>query len=395
VTVFAFLPHLRPRPAAPSRGQQPHRRPTGALATLVAGVVLILTALTPAAAGAQDGREAAPAAAPQPPDLPRTHEPDPREVRFGPLRMLTDGAENAEAYWSRDGELLVFQSNRPPFACDQIYTLDPATAALELVSTGAGRTTCAYFAGEDDRYIVYASTHAGDRDCPPPPDRSQGYVWPIHDTYDIYRLDRRTGELVRLTDTPGYDAEPTLSPDGRTIVFTSVRDGDLDIYTMNLDGGDVRRLTDTPGYDGGPFFGPEGERIVYRARHPHGAELADYQRLLAEDLVRPGRLEVYVMDADGSDQRQVTDLGCASFAPFFHPSGEQIIFSSNYPDVRSREFDLWLVGTDGTGLERVTWTGGFDGFPMFSPDGTRLVFGSNRHNGAPGETNVFVTEWRD
>ena len=328
-------------------------------------------------------------------ELPREYPPHPQEKHFGTLRMLTDGAENAEAYWSRDGQQLVLQSNRPPYACDQIYVLDPATAVMELVSTGRGRTTCAYFAGADDRYVVYSSTHLADPDCPPPPDMSRGYVWPLYDGYDIFRLERASGELVRLTDAPGYDAEPTLSPDGRTIVFTSVRDGDLDIYTMDLDGGGVTRLTDTPGYDGGPFFSPDGTKIVYRASRPEGDALAEYRALLADGLVRPGRLEIYVMNADGSGQRQVTDLGCASFAPFFHPSGEKIIFSTNHPDPRSREFDLWLVNVDGSGLERVTWTGDFDGFPMFSPDGSRLVFGSNRHNSESGETNVFVTEWRD
>ena len=328
-------------------------------------------------------------------ELPRSHDPDPREVHFGPLLMLTDGGENAEAYWSQDGQQLVLQSNRPPYACDQIYVMPATGGAMELVSTGKGRTTCAYFAGPDDRYIIYASTHAADPDCPPPPDFRQGYVWPIYPTYDIVRLDRETGQLVDLTDERGYDAEATLSPDGKTIVFTSARDGDLDIYTMNLDGDRVKRLTDTPGYDGGPFFSPDGSKIVYRAHHPEGEALADYQGLLAQNLVRPGRLEVWVMDADGSNQHQVTNLGCASFAPFFHPSGEKIIFSSNYPDPRGREFDLWLVNVDGSGLERVTWTGDFDGFPMFSPDGKRLVFASNRHNSKPGETNIFVTEWRD
>lgn len=328
-------------------------------------------------------------------DLPRLHDPDPREVHFSTLRMLTDGAENAEAYWSRDGQRLVLQSNKPPYGCDQIYTLDPVTAAMELVSTGRGRTTCAYFAGPDDRYIVYASTHLGGDDCPPSPDRSQGYVWPLYASYDVFRLDTKTDELVRLTDAPGYDAEATLSPDGRTIVFTSVRDGDLDIYTMDLDGGNVTRLTDTPGYDGGPFFSPDGTKIVYRASRPEGEALAEYERLLAQGLFRPGALEIYVMNIDGTDQRRITDLGCGSFAPFFHPSGEKILFSTNHPDPRGREFDIWMVNTDGTGLEQVTFSEGFDGFPMFSPDGKQLVFGSNRHNSQRGDTNVFVTEWKD
>ena len=385
-------------PILPSGADRP-----GRLRSDLAALTCILL-LGTAASGVAPGAAAAaptpadqpvPAVAPQPADLPRTHAPHPRERHLGELRMLTDGAENAEAYWSRDGQRLVFQSNRPPYGCDQIYTIAADGGPLTLVSTGEGRTTCAYFAGPDDRYIVYSSTHLGDADCPPPPDRSQGYVWPIYDTYDVFRLDTRTGELARLTTEPGYDAEATLSPDGRTIVFTSVRDGDLDIYTMDLDGRNVRRLTDTPGYDGGPFFSPDGSMIVYRARHPEGEELADFQRLLDQDLVRPGQLEVWVMNADGSGQRAVTDLGCASFAPFFHPSGEKILFSTNYPDPRSREFDIWMVNLDGSGLERVTWTEGFDGFPMFSPDGRQLVFGSNRHNSEPGETNIFVTEWRD
>jgi len=328
-------------------------------------------------------------------DLPRDHAPHPLETHFGPLRMLTDGAENAEAYWSRDSRRLVLQSNRPPYGCDQIYTLDPITAEMTLVSTGQGRTTCAYFAGEDDRYIVYASTHLADPDCPAPPDMSRGYVWPIYAGYDVFRLDTHTDELVALTTEPGYDAEATLSPDGKTIVFTSTRSGDLEIYTMDLDGGQVRQLTDRPGYDGGPFFSPDGSKIVYRASRPEGDALADYQGLLTQGLVRPGRLEIYVMNVDGSDQRRITGLGCGTFAPFYHPSGESILFSSNHPDPRGREFNLWMINVDGTGLEQVTHAEGFDGFPMFSPDGRWLVFGSNRHNSNPGDTNVFVTEWRD
>jgi len=350
---------------------------------LVAAVIATcgLGALVPAARAADE--------------LPRTYDPHPREVHFGPVRMLTDGAENAEAYFSYDGTDLVFQSNRPPFACDQIYIMPVTGGEPRLVSTGLGRTTCAYFTG-DDRAILYSSTHLAGVDCPPEPDFSQGYVWPVYQGYDIFRRDLASGALIRITDAPGYDAEATISPDGSRVVFTSDRDGDLDIYTMNPDGSDVRRLTDTPGYDGGPFFSPDGTKICYRANHPDDPqELADYRRLLGEGLIRPGRLEIYVMDADGSNQRRITDLGCASFAPFFHPSGEKIIFSSNYPDPRGREFDLWMVDTDGGALEQITFSEGFDGFPMFSPDGSLLVFGSNRHNSQPGETNIFVTEWQD
>jgi Tol biopolymer transport system component len=221
-------------------------------------------------------------------------------------------------------------------------------------------------------------------------------VWPIYATYDIYRARPDGSELSKLTDVPGYDAEATVSPQGDRIVFTSMRDGDLDIYSMNLDGSDVVPLTDRIGYDGGPFYSPDGTMIVYRAHHPtDGTEIEDYQALLADGLIRPSKLEIFVMDADGSNKRSITDLGAAAFGPFFLPSGEKIIFSSNYGDPKGREFDLWMVDLDGDNLERITYSEGFDGFPMWSPDGKTFVFCSNRHNSKPGETNVFVTEWTD
>jgi Tol biopolymer transport system component len=327
--------------------------------------------------------------------LPRIIQPDPQEKHFGELRMLTDGGENAEAYFSFAGDKLIFQSTRDPYGCDQIFTLDINTAETSLVSTGSGRTTCAYYL-PDDEWIVYGSTHEGSPDCPPVPDHSQGYVWPIYPSYDIYRARPDGSELSKLTDVEGYDAEATVSPAGDRIVFTSMRDGDLDIYSMNLDGSDVVRLTDEIGYDGGPFYSPDGTKIVYRARHPSDpAEIEDYQSLLADGLIRPSKLEIFVMDADGSNKRQITDLGVAAFAPFFHPSGEKIIFSTNYGDPSGREFDLWMVDLDGENLEQITFTEGFDGFPMWAPDGKTFVFCSNRHNSKPGETNVFVTEWID
>jgi len=328
-------------------------------------------------------------------DLPRTYDPDPREVHFGPLTMLTDGGENAEAYFSYDSQRLVFQATGDQYECDQILVMPVGGGNPELLSTGEGRTTCAYFT-EGDAHVVYASTHLDSPDCPTPPDMSQGYVWGVFAGYDIFKLDLESRDLVRLTDTPGYDAEATVSPDGRTIVFTSVRDGDLDIYTMDLDGGNVRRLTDTPGYDGGPFFSPDGALICYRSHYPEpGEALDDYRRLLADQKVRPSVMEIMVMNADGSEQRQVTELGCASFGPFFHPDGERIIFSSNHPDPRGREFDLWMVDLDGGNLERITYSEGFDGFPMWAPDGETFVFGSNRHNTGPRDTNIFTTVWRD
>jgi Tol biopolymer transport system component len=223
---------------------------------------------------------------------------------------------------------------------------------------------------------------------------SQGYVWGLDD-YDIYTARTDGGDLRRLTDTPGYDAEATLSPDGRTIVFTSVRDGDLDIYTMNTDGSNVRRLTTTVGYDGGPFFSHDGTKIVYRASRPATPEAqAAYRALLGRNMVRPSQMELWVMNADGSDQRQITQLGGANFAPYFTPDDRRIIFASNHTNPRGRNFDLYLVNPDGTGLERVTTYGDFDGFPMFSPDGTKLVWASNRHGRVAGETNIFIADWR-
>jgi Tol biopolymer transport system component len=318
----------------------------------------------------------------------------PREVHLRDVVQLTRGqGENAEAYWSFSGDQLIFQSARDPFGCDQIFRM-PAdgSAPAELVSTGKGRTTCAYFL-EGDQRILYASTHLGGDACPPVPDRSQGYVWPLYDTYDIFTARPDGSDLQQLTDTPGYDAEATVCATDGSILFTSTRDGDIDLYRMDADGQKVKRLTDTRGYDGGAFFSRDCSKIVWRASRPEGEALEDYRRLLAEKLVRPSKLELWVANADGSDARQVTHLGAATFAPYFHPSGRRILFSSNYGDPRGREFDIWAIDIDGTRLERITHAPGFDGFPMFSPDGTQLVFASNRGAKAEGETNVFIADW--
>ena len=273
--------------------------------------------------------------------------------------------------------------------------MDVESGETHLVSTGRGKTTCGYFL-DGGRRILYASTHLASPECPPRPDFSRGYVWPIHPGFDLFTADAAGSAPKRLTETPGYDAEATVSPDGRTIVFTSVRDGDLEIYTMNTDGTGVKRLTREPGYDGGPFFSPDGRRIVYRRDAPDGeAVLARYRERLAAGLYAPGILEIWVMERDGSGKRQVTRLGAASFAPYFHPDGRRILFSSNHPDPSGRNFDLYLVGDDGSGLERVTTDPSFDGFPMFSPDGRRLVFASNRGARERGETNLFVADWVD
>lgn len=317
----------------------------------------------------------------------------PDEVHLRNLRQMTFGGENAEAYWSPDGKRLILQHGGEGVPCDQEYVVDVATGAATRVSTGKGRTTCGYFY-EGGQRILYASTHLDSPDCPPPPDFSKGYVWPLYKGYDIFTARADGTDLKRLTDTPGYDAEATLSPDGKTIVFTSVRDGDLEVYTMDTDGRHLKRLTHEPGYDGGPFFSPDGKRIVWRRDAPRDeAALVRYRERLGQGLYAPEALEIWVMDKDGSNKRQVTRLGAASFAPYFHPDGKRIIFASNHPEPKGRNFDLWLVGDDGNGLERITTDPTFDGFPMFSPDGKRLAFASNRGGKVRGETNVFVADW--
>jgi Tol biopolymer transport system component len=317
------------------------------------------------------------------------------ETHFGVITQLTRGQrENAEAYWSSAGDALVFQSNRPPYECDQIFAMPAAGGEARLVSTGSGRTTCAYVLPGDDK-VIWSSTHLADPACPPEPDHSQGYVWAVYAGYDIFVSRADGSDARRLTDTPGYDAEATACAADGSIVFTSVRDGDLDLYRMDADGGNVKRLTDAPGYDGGAFFDARCEKLVWRASRPTGEALEDYRRLLGMGLVRPSRLEIYVANADGTEPRQVTYLDAASFGPYFFPSGDRIIFSSNYGDPKGREFELWAVDVDGTRLERITYAPGFDGFPMFSPDGRKLVFGSNRHQKEHGETDIYVAEWVD
>jgi Tol biopolymer transport system component len=322
---------------------------------------------------------------------------DPRETHLGSIKQLTRGGENAEAYWSSDGKQLIFQSTRPPHGCDQIFkmTVDAADPTPTLLSSGKGRTTCSYFF-PGDRSILYSSTHLGGDDCPPVPDHSQGYVWPLYQAYDVFGARADGSELRRLTDADAYDAEATVCPVDGSIVFTSTRDGDLELYRMDPDGKNVVRLTRTPGYDGGAFFSQDCKQIVWRASRPApGPELDDYQRLLDQGLVRPTKLELWVANADGTEARQVTYLESAAFAPYFFPSGDRIIFSTNYGDPKGREFDIWAIDTDGTNLERITYTPGFDGFPMFSPDGARLAFSSNRNQAAEGDTDVYVAEWID
>jgi TolB protein len=317
------------------------------------------------------------------------------EARLRGMMRLTHGGSNSEAYFSPDGQQIIFQATRPGESeCDQIFTMGIDGMNVRKVSTGLGRTTCGYFVAGTDR-IVYSSTHEADAACPPPPDRSRGYVWPLL-PYQIYSARSDGSDIRRLTDNPAYDAEATLSPDGRQIVFTSHREDDVNIFVMDIDGSNVRQLTHEAGYAGGPFFSADGTRIVYRAHHPTDpADLEEYRDLLRQGLVRPERVELYVMDADGSNKRQLTANGAANFAPFFHPDGQRIIFSSNLHDPQGRSFNLYLIDIETGEIERVTNNPGFDSFPMFDRDGTKLIFSSDRGAAGPGEFNVFVADWVD
>lgn len=334
----------------------------------------------------------------------------PEETHLSNIRQLTFGGNNAEAYWSFAGDRLILQSDRAPYKCDQIEVLSTKGGAPQLVSTGKGRTTCAYFL-KGDKEIVYASTHEASPACPTPPDHSHGYVWGLFE-FDIYKANADGGNLVNLTPgTPGYDAEATVCPKDGSIIFTSVRTGDLELFRMDADGKNVRQLTNQLGYDGGAFFSADCSKIVWRSSRPTGKDADEYKALLAQKIVRPGKMDLYVANADGSDARQVTYLPGASFAPYFFPDGKRIIFSSNYKNPRSAEFDLFAVDIDGTNLEQITFSGGFDGFPVFSPDGKTLSFSSNRRDvvlkdgkevyrlsGTPvgkRDTNVFLADWVD
>lgn len=318
----------------------------------------------------------------------------PQEKHFKNMQMLTNGGENAEAYFSFDGSKIIFQATGE-YECDQIFIMNTDGSGKHLVSTGKGRTTCSYFY-PDGKNILYASTHLGGDMCPQKPDHSKGYVWALYSDYDIFKADVDGSNPVKLTDVKGYDAEATVSPKGDKIIFTSTRNGDIDLYSMNLDGSEVKQLTNIPGYDGGAYYSYDGTMIVFRAsRFDDPAKLKEYQDLLAEGLIRPGQLEIYVMNADGSNIRQVTNNGAANFGPYFFPDGKRIIYCSNQDDPKGRNFDLYMINVDGTGNERITYGETFDGFPMFSlhDGGKKFVFCSNRFNAKQGETNVFICDW--
>ena len=327
-----------------------------------------------------------------------------KEGHFRNMHQLTFGGDNAEAYWSFDNEKLVFQAaNRAWGAqCDQIFwmnldaELEEKGKGLKQISNGQGRTTCAYFL-PGDTSVVFASTHLIDSLCPevPPKGPNGEYVWPIYDVYDIftYNLD---GEMMRqITSGPGYDAEATVSPKGDRMVFTSTRSGDLELYTCDLDGGDIVQVTNELGYDGGAFFSPDGQKLIWRASRPKTEEdVKHYKELLTKGLVEPTAMELFIANVDGSDMRQLTNLGGANWAPFFHPNGDKVLFSSNHK-TGSFPFNIFMINVDGTGLEQITFDNAFDSFPMFSPDGKRIAFSSNRNNGRTRNTNVFLADWID
>ena len=321
------------------------------------------------------------------------------EVHLRNMTQLTFGGDNAEGYFSYDGKEIVFQASNPAWGdqCDQIYIMPLSGTGGEkpqLISTGKGRTTCSYFMEGDER-IIYASTHMAADTCPQAPRSLDGkYVWAIFPEFDLFVADKQGNVISQLTNEPGYDAEATLSPDGKKIVFTSVRSGDLELWTMNADGSDLKQITFDLGYDGGAFFSPDGSKLVFRASRPQSEEeVKNYKDLLARNLVQPTHMEIYVCNVDGSDLKQITNLGGANWAPYFHPGGEKILFATNHHTPGGRIFNIFSIDLDGSNLKQITFDDTFDAFPMFSPDGKKLIFASNRHNGGNRDTNLFLADW--
>ncbi|MEY4703378.1 MAG: hypothetical protein RIR96_1275 [Bacteroidota bacterium] len=327
----------------------------------------------------------------------------PQENHFANVRQLTFGGDNAEAYFSFDDKYLIFQrtDQKNGIPCDQIWMgkiplNENEKFEPKLVSNGEGRTTCAYFY-PDNKHIVYASTHLGGKECPPTPDRKKygnKYIWPLYPSFDIFLADTNGVIQKQLTKTPGYDAEATISPKGDRMVFTSMRDGDLELYTMDLKGKKVKRITHELGYDGGAWFSPDGTKILWRASRPKTEqELTEYKSLLAEHLVAPTNMEVWIANADGSDARQLTKLGQANWAPNFTRKGDRILFCSNHEHKRGFPFNMFIMNQDGGELQKISNDKGFDAFPMISHDGKKIVFCSNRNNGGTRDTNIFIADW--
>ena len=326
------------------------------------------------------------------------------EVHLKNVKQLTYGGDNAEAYWSFDNKYLIFQRTNAEdgVECDQIFigSIPNENAAFEytMVSTGKGRTTCSYFLPESDN-VIYASTHLKHEVCPPVPDHSKGYVWPLYPEFEIFLSDREGNIVEQLTDNEWYDAEATTHPTKNIIVYTSDKSGDLELYLMDLNTKEEVQVTTDLGYDGGAFFSPDGTKLVWRASRPtEDSAVLHYTTLLKNHLVEPSDMELFVADVNGmevSNIRQITNLGNANWAPYFHPSNEKIIFCSNHKSEKGFPFNLFMINIDGTGLEQITHDEMFDSFPMFSYDGKYLVFASNRNNGGTRDTNLFLAEWAE
>ncbi len=327
------------------------------------------------------------------------------ENHFKNVRQLTFGGDNAEAYFSYDGKYLIFQKTyaKEGIPCDQMFIGKVPESPAEpfvpkMVSTGKGRTTCGFFT-KDGKHVIYASTHLGGDECPPVPDRAKygnKYIWPLYRTMDIFMADLNGKIVKRLTKSDGYDAEATLSPDGKNMVYTSTKDGDLELYIMNLKSGKEKRITHTLGYDGGAWYSPDGTKLIWRASRPKTeAEAKEYKEFLAQDLVAPTNMEVWIANADGSNPRQVTSLGQANWAPSYMPDSKTIIFASNHEYNRGFPFNMYTVNEDGSNLTKISRDKGFDAFPMFSYDGKKIVFCSNRNNGGTRDTNIFIADWAE
>jgi len=342
-------------------------------------------------------------------ETPQTDTVKNQEPHLQNIRQLTYGGDNAEAYFSFNNQMLTYQKYQPSkgILCDQMYLIDlnatnDTNTEHTLLSTGKGRTTCSYFMPGDST-ILYASTHLASADCPPEPepDKQHRYLWAIYPSFDIFIADLKGNIKKQLTNHEGYDAEATVSPDGKMIVFTSTRDGDLDLYTMDIDGKNIKRVTHELGYDGGAFFSPDSKKLVFRASRPQtDEEKTEYKELLKNNLVAPTNMEIYTCNVDGSDLKQITKLGKANWAPFYHPSGEKIIFSSNHHSTgRGYNFQLFMINADGTGeVEQITNKSIFNAFPMFSPDGKKLIFSSNRNSDSTKHrenTDLFIANWQE
>jgi len=370
--------------------------------TLLLSVSLILSAC---GADKPADKAAAPAA-------PQTTETKPTETKVEPktitdkymagITKLTNEGDNGEAYFSPDGQQLIFQSSAGGYDCDKIWTMNIDGSDKAMVSPDHGAHTCSFFFSGGDK-ILYASTSHLEGACPPKADFPPGvrYAWPYY-PYDIFTADLDGSNPVKITDNPKYDAEPIMSADGTSIVFGSIREGDFDIYTMNPDGSNVTRLTTSVGYDGGPWFSPDGSKIVWRAWHPQTeAEKADWQDMIDKDYVKSVPLDLWVMNSDGTDKKRLTENGATNWAPSWHPDGQRVIFSSNKDDWREdyksygHNFEIYMIDIESKDIERITFNDGFDSFPMFSPDGKKLVFGANRNPEKPRATDVYIADWTE